>query len=192
MTTNRFNIIASTFRYGEEDAQEELLGLLELLGDHHADAEVTDINGIVVAYTNLSPFHVIDLIRRLVRNDPWQVRYILRLIPTELTVCTNIMDMTNAVKSLTPKMHSQDTFRITVEKRHSVLSTDNIIAAIASKIANRVQLKNPDWIVLVEIIGAFAGVSILKPDQIFRSVIEKRNSSSNHTNNNFGYKDTKV
>ena len=192
MTKNRFNIIASTFRYGEEDAREELLGLLELLGDHHADAEITDINGIVVAYTNLSPFHVIDLIRKLVRNDPWQVRYILRLIPTELTVCTKIMDMANAVKSLTAKMHSQDTFRITVEKRHSVLSTDNIIAAIASKIANRVQLKNPDWIVLVEIIGAFAGVSILKPDQIFRSVIEKRNSGSNHTNNNFGYNDTKV
>jgi tRNA(Ser,Leu) C12 N-acetylase TAN1 len=44
-----------------------------------------------------------------------------------------------------------------------------------------VDLKNPNWIVLVEIIGALTGISILKPDQIFRSVVEKRNSSN--TNN---------
>jgi tRNA acetyltransferase TAN1 len=190
MTTIRFNIIASTFKYGEEDAQQELLGLLELLGDHHPYAEITNINGIIVAYTNLSPFRIIDLIRRLVIDEPWQVRYILRLIPMELMVSTKLGDIANAVKSLTPKMHSQDTFRITVEKRHSVLSTDDIIATLASKIDNRVQLKSPDWIVLVEIIGAFTGVSILKQDQIFRSVIEKRNSSSYYNNSNFGYNDT--
>ena len=191
MTAIRFNIIASTFKYGEEDAQEELLGLLELLGDHQQDVEITDINGIVVAYTNLGLFQVIDSLRRLVKNEPWQVRYILRLIPIELMVHTNLEDIANAVKSLTPKMHPQDTFRITVEKRHTILSHADIIATLASKIDNKVQLKNPDWIVLVEIIGAFAGVSILRPDQIFRSVIEKRNSS-NRTNGNFSYNDTTV
>ncbi len=191
MTAIRFNIIASTFKYGEEDAQEELLGLLELLGDHQQDVEITDINGIVVAYTNLGLFQVIDSLRRLVKNEPWQVRYILRLIPIELMVRTKLEDIANAVKSLTPKMHPQDTFRITVEKRHTILSHADIIATLASKIDNKVQLKNPDWIVLVEIIGAFAGVSILRPDQIFRSVVEKRNSS-NRTNGNFSYNDTTV
>jgi tRNA acetyltransferase TAN1 len=191
MTAIRFNIIASTFKYGEEDAQEELLGLLELLGDHQPDVEITDINGIVVAYTNLGLFQVIDSLRRLVKNEPWQVRYILRLIPIELMVHTNLEDIANAVKSLTPKMHPQDTFRITVEKRHTILSPADIIATLASKIDNKVQLNNPDWIVLVEIIGAFAGVSILRPNQIFRSVIEKRNSS-NRTNGNFSYNDTTV
>ena len=191
MTAIRFNILASTFKYGEDDAQEELLGLLELLGDHQPDVEITDINGIVVAYTNLGLFQVIDSLRRLVKNEPWQVRYILRLIPIELMVHANLEDIGNAVKSLTPKMYPQDTFRITVEKRHTILSPADIIATLASKIDNKVQLKNPDWIVLVEIIGAFAGVSILRPDQIFRSVIEKRNSS-NRTNGNFSYNDTTV
>jgi tRNA acetyltransferase TAN1 len=191
MTAARFNIIASTFKYGEEDAREELLGLLELLGDHQPYAEITEINGIVVAYTNLGVFQVVDSLRRLVKNEPWQVRYILRLIPIELMVRTKLEDIANAVKSLTPKMHPQDRFRITIEKRHTILSPADIIATLASKIDNRVQLKNPDWIVLVEILGAFAGVSILRSDQIFRSVIEKRNSS-NRTNGNFSYNDTTV
>jgi tRNA acetyltransferase TAN1 len=180
VTAIKFNIIASTFKYGEEDAQEELLDLLELLGDHQPDAEITNINGIVVAYTNLGLFQVIDSLRRLVKNEPWQVRYILRLIPIELMVRTKLEDIAIAVKILTPKMHPQDTFRITVEKRHTVLNPADIIATLASKIDNRVKLKNPDWIVLVEIIGAFAGVSILRPNQIFRSVIEKRNSSKSY------------
>ena len=191
ITPIRFNIIASTFKYGEEDAHEELLDLLELLGDHQPDAEITNINGIVIAYTNLGLFQVIDSLRQLVKDEPWRIRYILRLIPIELMVRTKLEDIAIAVKSLTPKMHPQDTFRITVEKRHTVLSPADIIATLASKIDNRVKLKNPDWIVLVEIIGAFAGVSILRPDQIFRSAIEKRNSS-NRTNGNFGYNDTMV
>jgi tRNA acetyltransferase TAN1 len=191
MTAIRFNIIASTFKYGEEDAQEELLDLLKLLGDRQPDVEITDINGIVVAYTNLGPLRVIDSLRRLVKKEPWQVRYILRLIPIELMVHTNLEDLADAVKSLTPKMHPQDTFRITVERRHTILKPADIIARLASKIDNKVQLKNPDWIVLVEIIGAFTGVSILRPDQIFRSVIEKRNSS-NRSNGSFGCDDTTV
>src|ERR1051325_2420205 len=109
MTAIRFNIIASTFKYGEEDAQEELLDLLELLGDHQPDAEITNINGIVVAYTNLGLFQVIDSLRRLVKSEPWQLRYILRLIPIELVVRTKLEDIANAAKSLTPKMHPEDT-----------------------------------------------------------------------------------
>jgi tRNA acetyltransferase TAN1 len=177
MTAIRFNIIASTFKYGEEDAQEELLDLLGLMGDHQPEVEITDINGIVVAYSQLGPLQLIDSLRRLVKKEPWQVRYILRLIPVELMVRTNLEDLTNSVKSLVPKMHPQDTFRITMERRHTTLKPDDIIATLASIIDNKVQLKNPDWIVLVEIIGAFTGLSILRPDQIFRSVIEKRNSS---------------
>jgi tRNA acetyltransferase TAN1 len=189
MTAPRFNIIASTFKYGEEDAQEELLDLLESLGDPKPDVEITDINGIVVAHTNLGPLVVIDSLRRLVKKEPWQVRYILRLIPIELMVRTNLDDLTDSVKSLSPKMHPQDTFRITIERRHTSLKPADIIARVASKIDNKVQLKNPDWIVLVEIIGAFTGVSILRPDQIFRSVIEKRNSS-NRTYGSSDYGDT--
>src|SRR5919202_953269 len=191
MTAPRFNIIASTFKYGEEDAQEELLDLLESLGDPKPDVEITDINGIVVAHTNIGPLVVVDSLRRLVKKEPWQVRYILRLIPIELMVRTNLDDLTNSVKRLAPKMHPQDTFRITIERRHTTLKPADIIPGLASKIDNKVQLKNPDWIVLVEIIGAFTGISILRSHQIFRSVIEKRNNC-NRTNGNFGCRDTTV
>jgi tRNA acetyltransferase TAN1 len=177
MALMNFNLIASTFRYGEEDAQEELLDLLEILGDNEPESQITDINGIVVAYTNLELFQVINSLRQLVKNEPWQIRYVLRLLPIESVVHTRLEDIGSAAKNLILKMHSRDTFRITVERRHTFMSSADIIATVGRQINNKVDLKNPDWIVLIEIIGAFTGISVLKSNQIFSSVIEKRNNS---------------
>ena len=54
------------------------------------------------------------------------------------------------------------------------MRSSEIIAKVASEIDNKVDLENPDWIVLVEIIGKLVGISVLRPDEIFSSVIEKR------------------
>jgi tRNA acetyltransferase TAN1 len=179
MTIINFNLMASTFKYGEDDAREELLDLLALFGDYQPESQSIDINGIVIAHTNLDLFQVLDSLRHLIKKEPWQIRYIHRVIPIESVVNTKLDELANAAKKLTPKMQSQDTFRITVERRHTLLSPADIIATLGSQIDNKVNLKKPDWIVLVEIIGALAGISILKPDQIFSSVIEKRNTGNN-------------
>jgi tRNA acetyltransferase TAN1 len=54
------------------------------------------------------------------------------------------------------------------------LRSSEIIATVGSEINNRVDLENPDWIVLVEIIGKLVGISVLRPKEIFSSLIEKR------------------
>ena len=177
MALMNFNLIASTFKYGEEDAQQELLDLLEILGDQDPESHITDISGILVAYTNLDLFQVVDSLRELVKNEPWQVRYVLRLLPIESVIYTNLEDIGNAAKRLTQKIGIQDTFRITVERRHTFMSSAEIISKVAKEIDNKVNLKNPDWIILIEIIGALTGISVLKPDQIFSSMIEKRRNS---------------
>jgi tRNA acetyltransferase TAN1 len=61
-----------------------------------------------------------------------------------------------------------------VERRHTLLGSSDIIAAIAKEIDNKVDLEDPEWVILVEIIGGLTGVSVLKPNQIFSSVVEKR------------------
>jgi tRNA(Ser,Leu) C12 N-acetylase TAN1 len=53
-----FNLIASTFKHREEDAQDELLEILELLGDYESESQATDISGIVLGYTKLDPFKI--------------------------------------------------------------------------------------------------------------------------------------
>jgi tRNA acetyltransferase TAN1 len=71
-------------------------------------------------------------------------------------------------------MQEFETFRITVERRNTSLRSSEIIATVGSEIDNRVDLENPDWIVLVEIIAKLVGISVLRPNEIFSSLIEKR------------------
>ena len=44
---NTFNLIATTFRYREFDAIDEILDLLDDLGDADAFFEVTNISGLI-------------------------------------------------------------------------------------------------------------------------------------------------
>jgi len=57
-----------------------------------------------------------------------------------------------------------------VEKRHTQLSSREIIEAVASRIERKVRLENPDWIVLVEVLGGLTGISVVRPDQILSLV----------------------
>jgi tRNA acetyltransferase TAN1 len=173
-----FNLIASTFKHREEDAQDELLDTLEMLGDYASESQTTDISGIVLGFTKLDPFQIVNSLRDLVKNEPWQIRYVLRLLPIELVVYTEPKSIKNAAKKLALKIQNGDTFRITIERRHTLVTSSDIIATIAKEIDNKVNLKNPDWIVLVEVVGGQTGISVIKPDQIFRSVVEKRNNNT--------------
>lgn len=173
-----FNLIASTFKHREEDAQDELLDTLEMLGDYASESQITDISGIVLGFTKLDPFQIVNSLRDLVKNEPWQIRYVLRLLPIELVVYTEPKSIKNAAKKLALKIQNGDTFRITIERRHTLVTSSDIIATIAKEIDNKVNLKNPDWIVLVEVVGGQTGISVIKPDQIFRSVVEKRNNNT--------------
>ena len=49
-----------------------------------------------------------------------------------------------------------------------------VVEAVASQIGNKVDLENPGWVILVQILGGLTGLSILWPNQIFSSVVEKR------------------
>jgi tRNA acetyltransferase TAN1 len=150
------------------------MDLLEMFGDPDSKSEITEIKGIIVAHTVLEPLFVVNKLKELVAAEPWQVRYILRVLPIEAVIPTEIDSIKRAAKDLAARIGSHDKFRITVEKRHSALASMDVISAIAREVGSKVDLEDPDWVVLVEVIGVRTGISVIEPDQIFSSVVEKR------------------
>ena len=61
-----FNLIVSTYRFREKDAQAEMLDILEIFGDPEPRSEDIEIKGLLVAQTSLDPLAVIDKLRELV------------------------------------------------------------------------------------------------------------------------------
>jgi tRNA acetyltransferase TAN1 len=170
---DEFNLIVSTYRFREEDAQDEILELLDKFGDPAAESEIIEIKGMILVQSSLDPLAVIDKLKELVAAEPWQIRYILRVLPVQVVVPTYLDTIRHAARELATKI-GNDTFRITVEKRHNSLGSMQIIKAIADQMSNKVDLENPGWVILVQVLGGLTGVSLLRPNQIFSSVVEKR------------------
>lgn len=171
------NLVASTFRHGEQDARNELDETLREFGDPCPECSLSKISGIVFAYSNIDPFEVIVKFRRLVKIEPWKVHYILRILPIEIILPTSIENIVTASVDLGKKIQSHESFKITIEKRHTSVSSSEVIAEVAKMFTNKVSLKGPDWIILIEIIGSLSGVSVLRPNQVFSSIVEKRKNA---------------
>ena len=71
----------------------------------------------------------------------------------------------------------EETYRISIEKRNSNVSSKEIITKIADKIKNKVSLEFPDKVLLIEILGNITGISILKKSDILSIEKTKRSIS---------------
>jgi tRNA acetyltransferase TAN1 len=174
-----FNLLVTTYRHREYEAVDELTLLLQRFGDESPILKIQEVSGIILAFTNLNPFELTTKYKELLAEEPWQFRYILRAIPIERLFYTDLKNIVIEAENLVmKKLNRNDSFRITIEKRHTVLRSNEIISSIANKLSRyKVSLENPNWIILIEIIGNKTGISVLKEIDIFSSVMEKRNST---------------
>jgi len=161
-----FNLLVTTARGSEEDACSEIWFLIGEMGDREVKVDRTGISGLIAAKTMLNPFQVIEKLRVVLKERPYEFRYTFRAIPVEKVVRTNLNDMQQAVTELATKIGQGETFRVTAEKRFTSIPTRDIIETVAANIKNKVDLTSPNKIIMIEVVGGFTGVSIVKPDEI--------------------------
>jgi len=168
-----FNLLVTTSRFREDDAFDEILQLLDSLGDNDPLIEVSSVSGILLVDTVLDPFQFVEDCKEMVRIEPWKFRYVLRVVPLEMNCKAELTEIHETVKQLSRKIDAQETYRVLIEKRHTKLHSSEIISTVTRKLKMKVNLDNPNWIILIQIVKMVAGVSILRPSQIFSSVKEK-------------------
>lgn len=171
------NLIITCSRHFEEEAASEISNILRYLGEQKVAIIISEFSGIVIVQTMLDPFFVVKKIQEKILDEPWSIRYCLRFIPIQEIVSTQKDNIVKAVLNHVGLIKPEDAYRITIEKRHSAISTMEIIDAIANEIPNKVSLEKFDWIILVEILGNKTGVSILRDDDIVSTQKLKRSLS---------------
>jgi tRNA acetyltransferase TAN1 len=169
-----FNLLVSSARGTEIEANHEIRYLLRELGDPSPTTDFAPVSGLTVAKTILEPVKVISGLRSVLKYRPWQFRYILKVKPVEQVVPCEISAIGAAVVKRVRKVRSNETFRVSLEKRRNRVSSKEIIDAVASQVPRKVELRNPDKIVLIEVIGNIAGVSVISPTSILGIEKEKR------------------
>ena len=166
--------IITTFKGGENTAGSEVYTLLTESGDSKAKISRTEVSGILLVETVLSHQEVIKTIKKIIEDEPWRVRSILRIFPVEQIIESEIEQIVETIQPMLEKIGEEETFRITIEKRLSDLSRQEIIKEVASKTTRKVNLKNPNWVILIEIIGSKTGISVVNPSQIISVTKAKR------------------
>ena len=172
------NLIVTCPRHMEEDAADEIVGVLDIMGDDAPDITITNMSGILTAKTTLDPVSVSKRIKGMLKDEPWSIRYCMRVIPIHTTVRAEADAIADAASEMAKRTIPKDaTYRISIEKRNCSLSSSSIIGSIADSIKNKVSLEHADMIILVEILGGIAGVSVLQDSDIFSA--EKTRRSMN-------------
>ena len=168
------NLIITCSRHLEEEASNEISKILCELGDASYTIEISPFSGIITVTTTLNPLLVVNEIRRIILDEPWSVRYCHRFIPSQETAETSTENIVRAVQNLLKMMKPDDTYRITIEKRGSHLSSKEVIDSIAKNIQNKVSLEKFDWNVIIEILGITTGISVLKENDVVSTLKMKR------------------
>ena len=170
-------LIVTCARHLEGETEDELIDILDELGDSDVKIVVSSMSGIITVQTKLDPIEVVRKMKEMVLDEPWSIRYCLRIIPIQKIVETNIDEIEKMISSMSEQIEEKESYRILIEKRNSDISSKEIITKIANGIKNKVSLDFPDKIILIEILGIITGISILKKSDILSLEKTKRSMS---------------
>jgi len=170
------NLIITCARSLESETKNEINKILDELGDQEPEILNVGMRGILMVNTVIEPSKIIDYVKNKMIEEPWLIRYCLRIIPIQMITETEIDKIKQNVIKLKDIIQKNDSYRITIEKRNTDISSTEIITEIANIFPNKVSLNQPDWIVLIEILGNDTGISILKDDELFSLDKAKRMS----------------
>ena len=151
--------------------------ILEKLGDSEPTIIITNMSGILTAETKLDPIEVVKKIKEMLLDEPWCIRYCLRIIPIQKIIETKIESIEEGVTDLIKLISNGESYRISIEKRNSNISSQELISRVAKKIENKVSLEFPDKIILIEILGNKTGIAIVKKEDILSVEKTKRSIS---------------
>ena len=159
-----YNILATTEKITMSAASSQLWMNLRAIGDPEPKVSRSRIKGIVMAQTTLDPIEAIIMLREHMESEVERYDRLFRVFPIVARVPTVIETIVEEVQRQAGVIEEGQKFRITLEKRETEIRSLEIIEPVAAVIERDVDLKNPDWVILIEIMGKMTGVSVMPPE----------------------------
>ncbi len=168
-----YNILATTESINISRSCSELWMNLRAAGDEAPKVNRSRVKGLILAYTNMDPIEAVHRLREHMTREPSRYGFVHRVMPILNWVPTSIEAIVEEVRNQSPRIGNEDSFRVTLEKRRTDLRSREIIEPVAHIIDQPVDLENPDWVILVEVLGKETGVSVVRRADILNIQKEK-------------------
>ena len=149
--------------------RQEIRCILAMLGDKNPLVKRTIARGIAGVNSVVDCRQLIKGLYEIYNKDSNIFTNTIKWIPIDYWVKSDLGSMTNCLSSIAKdNIKKGEKWMMVVEKRrYSKYHKADIIKHLADLIDEKVDLKNPDKIVRIEIIGNNAGMSVIRPNEIF-------------------------
>ena len=156
-------LLISSARTLERNASSEIYYMFtEILG--YEDVKVSPVKGISglsLAKISKDSILAIEEAKRTIENDVSVLRYVLKLVPIQYRIATSYENFEVASSTFSSQIKNGDTWKISLRRRHTNFSREDIITSIASKITKgKVLLDNPDYYLIVEVLGKWTYLAL--------------------------------
>lgn len=142
-------------------AKEEVKSVMEEKGEK-AEFLESEVAGLFLLRTN-NPKHLV----KELRSAPEKFEYTFHWIPVEKWCSSDLDTLAEEMKKMDAKIKPEESWKLNLTKRCYEGRTNELIAKLTENINKpKVDLKNPDKVVEVEIIGERAGIALLDKDEI--------------------------
>ena len=161
-----FNLVITTQRGNERNCIRELSRLVGEAGGPRIHMKKTRFPGLLLGFVEGDPIELCRKIRPFVEEDPWDLRFVQKVIPIQKTVPADAASIKEVVSGLAGLIPEKSSFKITVNKRGTEISSMELIKQVATAVQRRVDLNRPDMIIQLELIDDRAGISLIVDDDI--------------------------
>ncbi len=147
-------------------AREEIRALL---GSETVEFLDSDTGGLFLLITKKDPKLLTKELRDTVEENPEKCRYTFHWIPIEKWCKSDISDISREMKKMNERMSDSDSWKLDLGRRpHDPKQrTSSLVMQLTQNIDRpKVDLKNPQKIVKVEIIGDRAGIALLDSSEL--------------------------
>lgn len=164
-----YNLLVSCKWNRARETAQEVTGLLKEFGDPSPIIERTLARGIVGVQTRLDARETVSNIRKLFQSDPTRLEFAIKWVPIDSWVQATLPALVERVKQVAGQIGPKEAWRTIVEKRRfTKYHSEEIIRTLEVHIkSKKIDLHNPDKILRIDILGKWAGVTILKPEDVF-------------------------
>jgi tRNA acetyltransferase TAN1 len=147
-------------------AKDEIKAMLNIAGDSPEFLE-SGIDGVFLAKVTDSKESVKKLVF-ICKKEPGHFNYTHRWVPLEEWIKFDIENISNAIAKFDEKIRENANWKLSLSKRGwNKISTKELTIKFTEKInKHNVNLKNPDMLISVEIVGNNTGISLLEKDEI--------------------------
>jgi tRNA(Ser,Leu) C12 N-acetylase TAN1 len=148
-------------------AEREVRRCINEAGDRVVELTSSCIRGVFCIETSGDAKQTVSAIREEFREDPGTLTNTFHWIPVDLWVKATLDDMAEAAHELAKGIGENERWMMHMHKRRHDMTSEELVLALTEPISKgKVDLRRPDKIIAVEVLGGMAGMSLVTREQI--------------------------